>query len=114
VIRPHRFAGTQVDALVKLLGHHHGLFGRKAQLADGFLLELAGDERRQGFRFVVRLTILSRTNRDDFRSARIALAAASSGIFDFLPMPAHQFGREGGGTRLSGPVMDQYSTGVNA
>jgi hypothetical protein len=44
----HGFTGSQVDSFIELLGHHHGLFGRKAQFADGLLLEFAGDEGGQG------------------------------------------------------------------
>ena len=41
----HRLPGPQVDALVELLGQHHGLLGGEPQLADGLLLQLARRER---------------------------------------------------------------------
>ena len=36
----------QLDALIEVLRHHHGFLGVEAQLAHGFLLQLAGDEGR--------------------------------------------------------------------
>ena len=37
--------GTEVDTFIELLGHHHGFFGRKPQLARSLLLHRTSGKR---------------------------------------------------------------------
>ena len=53
---------AQFDALVELLGDHHGLLGREVQPARGFLLQLARREGRK--RVSLRLLALDAAHRE--------------------------------------------------
>ena len=46
-----RFARSQIDAFIQLLGNDHGFFGGKSELSNAFLLKFAGGKRRQGISF---------------------------------------------------------------
>jgi len=60
--QPHGAFLAELDALVELLGDHHGLLGREAEPARGLLLELA--RREGGQRVALRLLALDGAHRE--------------------------------------------------
>ncbi|VTR68200.1 hypothetical protein DESC_70040 [Desulfosarcina cetonica] len=89
------FTRTEIDALVQLLGHHHGFFGGETQLADRFLLQFAGDEGRQGIALGGAFDDLVDHEGGGLQIPEDRLGGGLVGDLDFFASLAHQLGGEG-------------------
>ena len=105
---------VEVDALVQMLGHAHGLPGRKTELARGLLLQRRGRERRR--RVAAHLLGLDVADREsgcalDHAGGVACLGLGAKGEFlDLVPAQPDQLGGQGLAVcgveiGLDGPVL---------
>ena len=86
----------QRHPFVQALRQHHGLFGRETEFPRSFLLQRAGDERRNGVALPLLLDDVLKFEGLAFRLGDQLLGLFLIGNFRFLIADLLQFRREGG------------------